>query len=119
MRRMASRSGSGLLPLRAYNEHTIRDTANVLSNGTIAWGRAENKSHDLTNAPATIGQPMEGTVAQTMNVALLPEREKGGVSISAEPIDFGKGKRLAWSDDPGTRRVRQVPEFGFDQPMDD
>ena len=29
----------------------------------------------------------------------------------------GKEKRLAWNYDPGTRRVRQLPEFGFDQPL--
>jgi hypothetical protein len=108
---------NSLLPFRAYNEYTVRDTANVLSNGNIAWGRSENKSMDLTNEPSASGKPMEGTMAQTMNVVQLPEREKGGVSVSSEPVNFSAGKRLAWSYDPGTRRVRQVPEFGFDQPM--
>lgn len=108
---------NSLLPFRAYNEHTVRDLANVLSNGTVSWGRADNKSLDLTNDPASSGKVMEGTMALTLNVVQMPEREKGGVNVSNEPVDFGKGKRLAWSYDPGTRRVRQVPEFGFDQPM--
>lgn len=108
---------NNLLPARAYNEETIRDFANVLGDGSIAWGRAHNRSLDLTNDPALRGQPVEGVMARSMNRVLAPEREKGNVSVSAEPLNFAKGKRLAWSYDPGTRRVRQVPEFGFDQPM--
>lgn len=108
---------NSLLPFRAFNEHTIRDNANVLSTGQVSWGRSNNMSMDLTNKPSEYGKPMEGVMAQTMNLTLLPEREKGGVSISSEPVDFGKAKRLAWSYDPGTRRVRQVPMFGFDNPM--
>lgn len=106
-----------LLPFRAFNEHTIRDTANVLSSGSVAFGRAENKSMDHTNKPEDIGKPLEGVMAQTLNVIMLPEREKGTVSVSSEPVNFGVSKRLAWSYDPGTRRVRQVPLFGFDNPM--
>jgi hypothetical protein len=48
---------------------------------------------------------------------MLPEREKGATSVSSEPVNFAKNKRLAWNYDPGTRRVRQLPEFGFDQPL--
>lgn len=106
-----------LLPFRAYNEHTIRDVANVLANGSIAWGRADNKSLDLTNRPEESGKPMEGVMSLAMNIVMLPEREKGTSSVSSEPVNFGTSKRLAWSYDPGTRRVRQVPLFGFDNPM--
>lgn len=108
---------NSLLPFRAYNEHTIRDVANVLSNGSIAWGRADNKSLDLTNKPEESGKPMEGVMSLSMNIVMLPEREKGTSSVSSEPVNFGVAKRLAWSYDPGTRRVRQVPLFGFDNPM--
>lgn len=108
---------NNLLPTRAFNEHTIRDFANVQSNGTTAWGRANNKSLDLVSQPGERGKPIEGVMARSFNQVLLPEREKGGITVSAEPLNFASGKRLAWSYDPGTRRVRQVPEFGFDQPM--
>ena len=108
---------NNLLPFRAFNENTIRDNANVLADGTVAWGRMYNRSLDLLDAPSEAGKPLVGLMAQGMNVTILPERDKGTVSVNAEPVDFGKDKRLTWSYDPGTRRVRQVPEYGFDQPM--
>ncbi|MBS0467152.1 MAG: DUF1329 domain-containing protein [Proteobacteria bacterium] len=108
---------NNLLPFRAYNEETIRDNANVLSDGSIAWGRANNYSMSLMNMPDEAGKPLEGPMAQGMNVTLLPEREKGTVGVNQEPVDFAKDGRLQWTYDPGTRRVRQVPEYGFDQPM--
>ena len=56
-------------------------------------------------------------MANALTATLLPEREKGSVTVSSEPVNFAKDKRLAWSYDPGTRRVRQLPEYGFDQPL--
>ena len=108
---------NNLLPFRSSTELTLRDSANVLPDGSIVWGRAENRSMSLLNQPDVAGQPLTGAMAQGMNITKLPEREKGGVSVSLEPVDFGKDKRLGWSYDPGTRRVRQIPEYGFDQPM--
>lgn len=104
-----------LLPYRAYNEVTTRDIANVAPNGSISWGRAHNMNLDLTNDPAQAGKPMEGVMAYSRALTMLPEREKGNLSVSSEPVNFSEGKRLAWQYDPGTRRVRQLPEFGFDQ----
>lgn len=102
---------------RATTEHIVRDNVNVLSNGSFVWGRAENRNLSMIDGPANAGKPMEGVMAYTINLVLLPDRDKGGVTVSQEPLDYGANKRLAWSYDPGTRRVRQVPEFGFDQPM--
>ncbi len=108
-----------LLPTRPYTEHTLRDVANVLSDGTISWGRNDNRSLDIPNMPDNVGKPIDrnGTMAYGMNKVLLPLREKGSISISQEPVNFAANKRKAWSYDPGIRRVRQVPEFGFDQPL--
>lgn len=104
-------------PYRAYNEDITRDFANVDPNGKITWGRGWNRSLSIVNMPDQLGKPMEGVQAMTRSLTLLPEREKGIISVSSEPVNFAKGKRLAWSYDPGTRRVRQVPEYGFDQPL--
>jgi hypothetical protein len=104
------------LPYRAFSDVAIRDNANVLSNGTIAWGRVRNMGYTPIYEQKAVGKPVEGVQAWNMSFTLLPERDKGTVSISQEPLDFGKEKRLAWNYDPGTRRVRQLPEFGFDQP---
>lgn len=108
---------NNLLPARAYNDSLTRDFANVSPDGSKTWGRAKSVNKDMTNDPAFRGKPLEGVMAYSLSSTLLPERDKGSVTVSAEPTNFAKNKRLAWSYDPGTRRVRQVPEYGFDQPM--
>ena len=35
---------NNLLPSRAFTEHTLRDNANVLADGSIVWGRADNRA---------------------------------------------------------------------------
>ncbi len=104
-------------PYRAFNESTTRDLANVLSDGSVSWGRQRNLNLDMINNPETAGKPLEGTMAYSQALVLLPEREKGNLSVSEEPVNFARNKRLAWVYDPGTRRVRQLPEYGFDQPL--
>lgn len=107
---------NNLMPSRAATEDVTRDNAIVLSDGKVVWGRAWNKNFSLLDGPE-VGKPRQGVSSHTMNAVLLPERDKGGVSMSSEPAHYGTGKRLTWSYDPGTRRVRQVPEYGFDQPL--
>nr|AAF37001.1 unknown [Comamonas testosteroni] len=107
---------NNLLPSRAFTEHTLRDNANVLADGSIVWGRADNRAFSQVNDRQR-GQPLSSPMSQGMNAVKLPEREKAGVSVVSEPVEFGKEKRLGWSYDPGTRRVRQIPEYGFDQPL--
>ena len=108
---------NNMFPNRAFNEDKTTDFANVLSDGSISWGRQRNRNYGVVGLPAEVGKPLEGIMAYSRTETLLPEREKGGVSVSSEPINFAQDKRLAWSYDPGTRRVRQVPEYGFDQPL--
>jgi len=103
------------LPTRAFNEDTTRDFALVLPNGNTTWGRTRNMNMDFYNEPSNRGKPIEGVMALSRNVTILPEREKGGMSASSEPLNFKTAKRLAWNYDPGTRRVRQLPEFGSDK----
>ena len=108
---------NNMFPTRAFNEDKLADIANVLSDGSISWGRQRNQNLDYGNLPEEVGKPLEGLMANSMTLVLLPEREKGSVSVSSEPVNFAKDKRLAWNYDPGTRRVRQLPEYGFDQPL--
>ncbi len=111
---------NGTLAKRAGTEMTVRDIANVLPDGTVSWGRQDNRNLSMIGNPNDIGKPMDangGVMAYSLAITLLPERDKGGLSISQEPVSFVKDKRLAWSYSPGTRRVRQLPEFGFDQPL--
>ncbi len=108
---------NNMFPNRAFNEDKTTDFANVLSDGTIAWGRARNQNLGVVGKPDEEGKPLEGVMAYSKTTVMLPEREKGSVSVSSEPVNFAKDKRLAWNYDPGTRRVRQLPEYGFDQAL--
>jgi len=62
---------NNLLPFRTFNENTIRDNANVLSDGTIAWGRSWNRSMSLLNSPEEAGKPLVGLMAQGMNATIM------------------------------------------------
>lgn len=106
-----------LMPYRAFTENTLRDSASVLASGAIVWGRADNMAYSLATDPKASGQPLKGILSYSWNRTLLPERDKGGVSVIAEPANYSVDRRLGWSYDPGTRRVRQLPEYGYDQPL--
>ena len=103
-------------PYRAYTEEIVRDIADVSSTGSISWGRQINKNLNIPTSPDEIGKPMGGLMAYSLSGALLPERDRGTYTASQEPVNFAQNKRLAWQYDPGTRRVRQLPTYGFDSP---
>lgn len=104
-------------PYRAFSEDSVRDMANVLSDGSIAWGRGHTTNINRVNGIANASESLSSIMAYTRSLVLLPEREKGTLTVSIEPVNFATGKRLAWNYDPGTRRVRQLPQYGFDQPL--
>ncbi len=105
-------------PYRAFTENNpARDIADVSPKGSITWGRQLNRTLNVVTQPDNLGKPMEGAMAYTTTGTLLPERDKGTLTNSVEPVNFAKGKRLAWNYDPGTRRVRQLPQYGYDTPM--
>lgn len=104
------------MPSRADTEEVVRDLVLVGSNGSKAWGRTRYIQLSNYDSKGSLGKPNAGKYAWVTNETMLPERDKGSVILSIEPMNFGTDKRLAWMYDPGTRRVRQMPEFGFDQP---
>ncbi len=104
-------------PYRAYTETTLRDVGDVNSKGEITMGRTLNLNLNRVTMTENLGKPIDGAMAWSRNSVLGPEREKGTHSASVEPVNFAREKRLGWTYDPGTRRVRQVPEYGFDTPM--
>ncbi len=105
------------LPARAYTEEKVSDLASVLPNGSIGWGRAYARNLSQANSP-TVEPKTEGQIqAMSWNTTLKPVRDNGVVSISQEPYNFLANPRQAWSYSPSTRRVRQLPGYGYDQPM--
>ena len=105
------------LPARAYTEEKTSDLASVLPNGSIGWGRAYARNLSPTNSPTVDSTDGDVIASFSNNMTLKPARDNGTLSIAHEPYNFGTGTRQAWSYSPSTRRVRQLPGYGFDQPM--
>lgn len=105
------------LPARAYTEEKTTDLASVLPNGSIGWGRAYARNLAMANSPTTDSRTQDKLSAMSNNMTLKPARDNGTLSIAHEPYNYGTDARQAWSYSPSTRRVRQLPGYGYDQPM--
>ncbi|WP_232435079.1 DUF1329 domain-containing protein [Thauera sp. 63] len=104
-------------PAIAFTEEILRDIANVRPTGEIFWGQHRNLNLNVVTEPSEVGKPMGKIMAYSMTHTTLPIRDRGSVSSAVEPVNLAKDKRLAWNYDPGTRRVRQLPMYGYDTPM--
>ncbi len=107
---------------RSFTATVDRDTAVVSPNGNKFWSQSKFTSWVPANNPANFGKPVdpnanEGMAAFVLAQMLKPAQSKGMKILVKEPITYTK-KRLTWIYEPGTRRVRQAPEFGFDQPLE-
>lgn len=103
---------------RSFTSTVDRDTAVVSPNGNKFWSQSKFTSWTPANNPANFGKPVdtaanEGIAAFVLAQMLKPAQSKGLKILVKEPI-FYTQKRLTWLYEPGTRRVRQAPEFGFD-----
>lgn len=105
------------LPARAWTEEKISDLASVLPNGSIGWGRAHARNLSQANSPTVEPTTDTGIQAMSYNTTLKPARDNGVISIAHEPYNFVTSSRQAWAYSPSTRRVRQMPGYGYDQPM--
>lgn len=103
-------------PHRAWTEQAILDQAVVYRDGGIAWGRVAYRILSVFNDPRRRGSNQDLVNAYFDVETLLPEREKGTVIIGWTPNDTSKA-RMAYIYNPGIRRVRLAPEFGFDTPQ--
>ena len=65
----------------------------------------------------TTEQEVGSILFKTLSVTTAPAADKGGMSLVHDPIDYTTAARLAWTYIPGTRRVRQAPNLGFDTPV--
>jgi hypothetical protein len=111
-------SRTGGLPNPTQNGES-RDVA-VFANGSrTMWG-----SLIITNFLfADRRNPVGKTEAETGNTLfkslankVYPASDKGGMTLVHDPIDYTSEARKAWIYTPGTRRVRQAPNLGFDTP---
>jgi hypothetical protein len=115
------KSGDELLlnltyPPRVFQENAIYDQAVVYPNGNIAWGRNDYRIMNVSTDPKA-PRETEGASAYANVKTLLPERNKGEVIVARTSYNFKTAPVTAWQYNPGTRRVRQLPAFGFDLPF--
>ncbi len=103
---------------KIWTEQCICDVADVYAGGRPAWGREKFMVLTLGNAPppATPYSYLEKINSYFYVGFLLPERLRGFVAVGYQPNDFTDGGTMSWQYLPGTRRVRQAPEIGFDYP---
>ncbi len=102
---------------RTWTQSAVCDIADVYGNGTIAWGRNKFQVLTATNDPKKPAQYTDRINSYFYSGYLLPERDKGFIAVGYQPNNFAKEGTMSWQYLPGTRRVRQAPEVGFDYPV--
>lgn len=102
---------------RAWSESVSADTVAVYANGASTWGRS--KFIDMSPEGGTGKRvSLQDAIAARFYISyLLPERDRGNVAVGFVPFDFSQQSLQSWQYMPGTRRVRQAPEVGFDYPV--
>jgi len=101
---------------RATNEIATYDQAVVYPEGNIAWGRVGYKILAPINNLSLDRKEFSGPSNYFNITTLVPDRDKGTIIVGNETTDFANHPRLSWQYSPGTRRVRQLPSYGFDMP---
>ncbi|NGY04849.1 DUF1329 domain-containing protein [Solimonas terrae] len=102
---------------RMYSEHAIFDIADVYPGGTVGWGRQELKVLVDNDTPGRQTSYSDKIAAHFFAVSMLPERDRGLVAVGFQPNNYTDSSTQSWQYQPGTRRVRQAPEVGFDYPV--
>ncbi|QHS10462.1 DUF1329 domain-containing protein [Sinimarinibacterium sp. NLF-5-8] len=104
---------------RAWTEEGTLDNAAVYPNGSISWGRMVLRTLAPMNDPTAKARPSlsDKIAAYFYSSILLPERDRGTVAVGYQFNNQAQGSTQAWAYQPGTRRVRQAPEVGYDYPV--
>jgi hypothetical protein len=106
-----------IYPYRPWNDSATDDIADVYSNGSVTWGKQRFMTLSLSNDPHHRGSNQDPVNSYFYNRSILPVRENGQTGVGFTPNDFSDNRIQAWQYNPGTRRVRQAPDVGFDYPV--
>ena len=68
------------------------------------------------NPIPTTEKDLGSTLFRSLGIATQPASKKGEMNMIHDPLDYTSDARKAWTYIPGTRRVRQAPNLGFDTP---
>ena len=66
---------------------------------------------------STLGNPEPNRLYYFLGKVTSPESVAGNQTLVHEPIDQRKEARLAWTYNPGQRRVLRAPEVSYDSPV--
>jgi len=102
---------------RVWTEACIQDVADVYANGTVAWSKQKFVNLNVFGDPKNRTSTLDGANAHIFQEYYSPPREKGFISVVYAPNSFAKSGTVSWQYIPGTRRVRQSPEVGYDYPV--
>ena len=106
-----------ILPYRAWTEASVYDIADVYGNGSISWGKQRFRTLSMFTDPNHRSTAQDQISSYFYNEEIAPPRDKGSIGIGWQPSDFHNDRTQTWQYNPGTRRVRQSPEVGFDYPI--
>lgn len=99
----------------AWTEDYISDNAYVLKDGKINWGRVHSRNMAPGNEPGKVIYTKDMHFSSYYsNQTMLPQRDKGEVNNGFTNWDYITTPVQSWRYDPGTRRVRQSPGYGYD-----
>ncbi|EJN23396.1 hypothetical protein PMI35_04618 [Pseudomonas sp. GM78] len=85
----------------------------VQSNGNFTPIRREVKAV----MASAMGNPEPNRLYYYLGKVTSPESVAGGQTLIHEPIDQTREPRLAWTYNPGQRRVLRAPEAAYDSPL--
>lgn len=105
-----------VVPFTSPREIGTFDTAVVNPSGGISWAREFHKIVITKNDDKKRTNTSTGSSAWSYGEKLLPQRDKGTLTYARVPYNYKTDFLDVWQYSPGTRRVRQLPNFGFDQP---
>jgi hypothetical protein len=98
-------------------EKAVVDIADVYADGNVSWGRNKHMVYTPGNDPEKEGSYQDKFNSYFFQGFSKPERQRGFVAVGYQPNDFSVDATQSWQYLPGTRRVRQAPEVGFDYPV--
>ena len=100
-----------------WTDSAVHDIADVYPNGSIAWGRTRLKVLVPSNDPrlsAPMTSPQQAIAAYFYHEQMLPQRDKGIISVGNTPNDYRDGQLNALVYNPGLRRAKQAMDVGAD-----
>ncbi|MFL9887522.1 DUF1329 domain-containing protein [Paraburkholderia agricolaris] len=100
-------------------EHATYDQAVVYPDGNIAWGKVRYDIYSPRNDGKFNVKSDRNNHSYFRVATELPLSDRGTLTVGFTNWDKegAENSSRTWVYNPGTRRVRQAPEYGYDQPQ--